>query len=76
MEQQHDLVWDSLVFPCLDLGAAEWWPLCEWPTMWWSLVAGQGTWESEALEFVIQFLIVCSAFFEWLWLNSYGNAFS
>ena len=37
---------------------------------------GQRTWESMALGFMMQFLIVCSAFFEWLWLNSYGNAFS
>ena len=37
---------------------------------------GQGTWEFMALGFMMQFLIVCSAFFEWLWLNSYGNAFS
>ena len=35
-----------------------------------------GTWECKALRFVMQFLIVISAFFEWLWLNSYGNAFS
>ena len=44
--------------------------------MWWSPVVGQRTWDSKALGFVMQFLIVCSAFFEWLWLNSYGNAFS
>ena len=37
---------------------------------------GQVTWEFMALGFMVQFLIVCSAFFEWLWLNSYGNAFS
>ena len=36
----------------------------------------QGTWEFMALGSMMQFLIVCSAFFEWLWLNSYGNAFS
>ena len=40
------------------------------------LLFGQGTWEPVALGFRLQFLMVFSAFFEWLWLNSYGNAFS
>ena len=39
------------------------------------LLFGQGTWESMALGFMVQFLIVFFAFLEWLWLNSYGNAF-
>ena len=68
--------WIVVFFPVWILGDARWWPLCGWPTMWWSPVVGQGTWESKALGFVMQFLIVCSAFFEWLCLNSYGNAFS
>ena len=37
--------------------------------MWWSPVVGQGTWEPKALGFAMQFLIVYSVFFEWLWLN-------
>ena len=40
------------------------------------LLLEQGTWESMALGFMMQFLIVFSAFLEWLWLSSYGNAFS
>ena len=40
------------------------------------LLFGIGTWESMTLGFMMQFLIVFSAFFEWLLLNSYGNAFS
>ena len=65
-----------LFFPCLDLGGC--WVVA---SLWvayhlWSPVVGQGTWESKALGFGMQFLIVCSASFWWLWLNSYGNAFS
>ena len=75
MGQQHDLVWDSLGFSFLDLGgccAVAF--FCEWPTMRWSptgglVLSGWGTWESLALEFMIQFLIVFSAFSEWLCLN-------
>ena len=65
-----------LVFPVWILGAAGWWPLCGWPTCSDLRLLGQGTWEFMALGFMVQFLIVCSAFFEWIWLISYGNAFS
>ena len=40
------------------------------------LLFGRGTWKSMALGFMMQFWILFSTFFEWLWLNSYGNAFS
>ena len=65
-----------LVFPVWILGAVVWWLLCKWPTMQWSPIVWAGTWESMALGFMMQFVIVFSQFFEWLWLNSYGNAFS
>ena len=40
------------------------------------LLFGQGTWESMALGFMMQFLVVFSAFLECLWLNLYSKAFN